>query len=510
MQRRRASELPRVLVGDLDSATVRIYDDDVNEAPTVGDVGFAVAENSLDGALIGTLMGSDPDVGDTLTYVISAGNGQGAFRIDPDTGQLTVAAGGALDHETTPAYSLTVRVSDQAGLADSATLTIAVNDVNETPTARDDSWAVSTDGILDIAEPGVLANDSDVDSSLLTAGLAAGTTDGTLDLDDSGDFIYTPDPGFEGMDGFTYTAGDGEAMSPPAQVGILVYDGWLVQIDADSGDAVQFGVTSSATGDIDARIDVEADIDEPLFFFAGNARTGGLLRDMRGKTLREEWMLTVITGASPTVLTWDSASLPVEGLTIRQVSLETGTSIPGTAVDMAVARRLEVSADTSMALRISSTITVFELELFEGWNLISLPNQPLDPTMDAVLAAENVMRRDGGQEAVSFRPAWEWSPALDGRQGQYVSMSQMDACKGAWVYASATCTVSVTGMVYDGVTEPLAQGWNLIGVVERTVLDEHAGFFLPGYAWDPVGGSYLFIRAGDTLCPGLAYWLFAK
>ena len=46
---------------------------------------ISVAESAADGTVIGTYQGSDPDVGDTLTYsLVDSANGR--FAIDPDTG----------------------------------------------------------------------------------------------------------------------------------------------------------------------------------------------------------------------------------------------------------------------------------------------------------------------------------------------------------------------------------------------------------------------------------------
>ena len=45
---------------------------------------------------------------------------------------------------------------------------------------------------------------------------------GSVTLLADGSFTYTPDPGFCGVDGFTYTVDDGQASSPPATVTINV------------------------------------------------------------------------------------------------------------------------------------------------------------------------------------------------------------------------------------------------------------------------------------------------
>ena len=68
-----------------DTVNVTINVIDINEAPQItGDASPSFAENSS--APISTYTATDPD-GDTLTYSLS-GPDDGAFSIDPDSGQL--------------------------------------------------------------------------------------------------------------------------------------------------------------------------------------------------------------------------------------------------------------------------------------------------------------------------------------------------------------------------------------------------------------------------------------
>lgn len=90
-----------------------------------------INENSNDGTSVGTVVASDPDVGDMLTYSITAGNIGNAFVIS-GTGAINVNNGAALDFETTPVFNLTVRVTDSGGLFSVATVTINLNDLPET------------------------------------------------------------------------------------------------------------------------------------------------------------------------------------------------------------------------------------------------------------------------------------------------------------------------------------------------------------------------------------------
>jgi hypothetical protein len=94
--------------------------------------------------------------------------------------------------------------------------------VNTAPVAASDTYQTNEDTTLVVAAPGVLGNDSDADGSPLSAVLATGPADGSVDLGAKGGFTYTPDAGFSGTDSFTYRASDGLDNSGVAKVTITV------------------------------------------------------------------------------------------------------------------------------------------------------------------------------------------------------------------------------------------------------------------------------------------------
>ncbi|MCG6158220.1 beta strand repeat-containing protein [Rubinisphaera margarita] len=106
-----------------------------NAAPVVNDQSFGIDEHAMVGTSVGTVVASDDDNADSLTYAITGGNTGGAFAINAMTGEITVATPGAVDFETNPVFNLTVEVTDDSGAmeTDSATITITLNDVNEAP-----------------------------------------------------------------------------------------------------------------------------------------------------------------------------------------------------------------------------------------------------------------------------------------------------------------------------------------------------------------------------------------
>jgi hypothetical protein len=87
--------------------------------------------------------------------------------------------------------------------------TLAIDNVIVRRLAADDAYSVNENTTLNVAAPGVLANDSGVFGANLTASLVTGTTNGTLTLNTNGAFTYTPTTLYFGPDAFIYQANDG-------------------------------------------------------------------------------------------------------------------------------------------------------------------------------------------------------------------------------------------------------------------------------------------------------------
>ena len=91
-----------------------------------------IEENTPPNTNIGSAVtATDPD-GDTLTYTLS-GPDAASFRIDSSTGQIYTVS--ALDDETKNAYTVIVYVYDSYGNSSVITVTININDIEETITS---------------------------------------------------------------------------------------------------------------------------------------------------------------------------------------------------------------------------------------------------------------------------------------------------------------------------------------------------------------------------------------
>ena len=92
-------------------------------------------ENSPGGTPVGkAIVATDPDFRDTLTYRLS-GPARASFAVDPNSGQLTVASGAAIDYESGPSLTVTVTVADRFGATASIEVVVNIVDVDEPPSA---------------------------------------------------------------------------------------------------------------------------------------------------------------------------------------------------------------------------------------------------------------------------------------------------------------------------------------------------------------------------------------
>ena len=210
--------------GGTATGTVNLTVNPVNDPPVV-DAGDDTGESSYDIAEGGVLVVAAPGVlanvsdadGDTLVPTVLVG---------PTHGVVTLNLNGSFTYVPNPGYSgsdsFTYQVDDGNGGVATGTITVQVNAVNDAPVAVDDVYTVSQNKPLVVAKPGLLANDSDSDSSVLGAVIVTRPSHGTLATDLNGAFLYIPNPGFSGTDTFTYRTGDGTSYSNLATVSIVV------------------------------------------------------------------------------------------------------------------------------------------------------------------------------------------------------------------------------------------------------------------------------------------------
>ncbi|MBC1190874.1 DUF11 domain-containing protein [Microcystis aeruginosa BLCCF108] len=137
--------------------TLTITVNDVNETPgnqaptNLALSATTVNENVPVNTVIGTFSSTDPDTGNTFTYSLIAGTGDtdnSAFSIVGNQLQINNSP----DFETKNSYSIRVKTTDQGGLSFEKTLTITVNDVNETPSNQAPTALIFQNAVTELAE----------------------------------------------------------------------------------------------------------------------------------------------------------------------------------------------------------------------------------------------------------------------------------------------------------------------------------------------------------------------
>ena len=169
--------------------------------PTVVDRN--VDENSPPGTNVGKPVTAADTPGDILTYTLAVAD-ESNYKINPATGQITVAPRTILDREADAdvTHSVEVTATDPAGLPTdpAATVTIAIKNVNEAPTVIGGATRVSyaentvTAGAEVVGMMTYTASDVEDDMPILSL---SGADMGDFDINTDGMLTFKTSPNFE-------------------------------------------------------------------------------------------------------------------------------------------------------------------------------------------------------------------------------------------------------------------------------------------------------------------------
>ncbi len=212
-----------------DSARVSFGILPINDAPSPADDAITVASGDTANVLVGgatSLLAndSDPD-GDEVSV-------QGLPPVPPANGQLTLNSDGSFEYindglgGASDSFDYQVCDDGSPSLCSDATVTITVTTDNQPPVAQDDQFTLEVDQQLSAT---VAGNDSDPENDSLSFSVITPPQNGQLMLEADGSFVYTPDPGFTGVDGFTYDLTDGTST---VQASVILRVGNLVFMDS--------------------------------------------------------------------------------------------------------------------------------------------------------------------------------------------------------------------------------------------------------------------------------------
>ena len=191
---------------DSNIATVSITVTAVNDPPVADSKSVTTTESN---AVAITLTGSDAD-GDPLAYSVVASPAHGTLSGSAPNLTYTPASG------YSGSDSFTFKVNDGKVDSNIATVSITVTAVNDPPVA--DSKSVTTTESNAVA---ITLTGSDADGDPLAYSVVASPAHGTLS-GSAPNLIYTPAPGYNGSDSFTFKVNDGKVDSNIATVALTV------------------------------------------------------------------------------------------------------------------------------------------------------------------------------------------------------------------------------------------------------------------------------------------------
>jgi len=233
-----------VVITDVPEGTPSLPPTDINLTNNT------IPENSDNGAIVGGLFVTDPDVGDTHTLTL-LDDADGRFTLDEN--RLVVANGMLLDFETNGSHAITVRATDSGGLTFDETFIITVEDVFESgsaPVAGDDTIFIDTvigtvdnDAIVygDASNASVatnddtlLFNDFDPEGDTLAIAGVSNPVNGSVNRDSlSGNIVFSTSDNFPGTGSFEYTVADANGN---IDTGLVTAIGSVSAIDGLEGD----------------------------------------------------------------------------------------------------------------------------------------------------------------------------------------------------------------------------------------------------------------------------------
>ncbi len=447
---------------------------DVNEAPTALTLSAnTVAENAVNGTVVGTISTTDPDAGDSHTYSLTDTAG-GRFTINSSTGAITVADGSLLNYESATSHPVTVRTTDAGGLTCDQTFTITLTDVNEAPTGADATITLLEDTPYTLTPADFGFSDVDAGDALSAVRLDSLPAAGTLTLSGgavtagqvitaadlaAGRLVFTPtaDANGPGYASVTFSVQDSHS-AYAATPSTLVFDVTAVNdapiLMANTGSTVTEGGTDTiSSGELSV-----TDADESaaqLTFSIGTGPAHGRLELTTAPGVSVSTFTQADIAANRVIYVHDGSETTSDSISVT-VSDGAGGSIGSTTVTLTVTPVNDAPTITSDGGGATAAVNVAEhisAVTIVGGADVDLPAQALSYSISGGVD-QALFTVDGATGALSFVAPPDFEVPIDANgDNVYVVQVRVTDTQGGSV--TQTLQVTVTDVPESRVPVPL-------------------------------------------------------
>jgi beta propeller repeat protein/parallel beta-helix repeat protein len=153
----------------------------------------------------------------------------------------------------------------------------------------------------------------------------------------------------------------------------------------------------------------------------------------------------------------------------------------------------------------------FAIPLREGWNLVSIPFETMNSSIESVLSSI-----DGYYDLVHTYNSYDivhWTTYSIYSPGQLNGLTTLNRSIGFWIHVTAGCTLIVSGVLCNNTSIALRAGWNLVGYPTlndtMTVADAMWGTGTDRVEVFDALAPYQLKEVGPThiMKPGEGYWI---
>jgi hypothetical protein len=173
-----------------------------------------------------------------------------------------------------------------------------------------------------------------------------------------------------------------------------------------------------------------------------------------------------------------------------------------------------LGARDSAVLTIKAKPTInFTYHLVPGWNLISVPLNLLNDSVDAFFPSN--VKTNIRHLWYFENGTWYYYSGTNGYSTKYQHLTTLESGKGYWVKVDVNTTFDIVGSPASGI-QPVYNGWNLIGVRGLTAHDPITTYGTAKHLWYYDNGKWYYNSVNGfsskyanltILEPGRGYWV---